>query len=536
IILNIFITGILYLFIVGRQNIFKKQHIHANWIFGILVFSLIQFMISALGINVFSFNELNLLGFKNSTIGSYFLVVISIIYISFLIPQLARFLKALISTSQYGNFKNEKHFAHLKLFIKQSSEILGITKNIKLIVTKYSNQAFTFGIFKPVIVLPFSIITQLNQQQIEAIILHELSHIKQNDYFKNYWIQIIKSILYFNPFIHYLSQDFILSCEKNADRTVTDFEYNKKSYADALLLLAQSENNILTLNASKQQPQLLQRIKVIFKDPSFQKKPVLKPVMILASASLLMFSLLQVPLNIPVSNATYSFNKSIVAEDLFPSAQLIPVINFENTIPAVAAHTVELSIKNNTEVERNQKKTIKKETVHFVSPVIVLEIEEKPKDNKDFHFISESKNNSNTPEKIDQSISLAQQVIFELYWSNLEKALAESVTSNDKEIIKDQLHAKLEDQANRLKEKALLHPEAINWNEFRLNLLQSLYNLNIDNAYNNSLLALVKINHQLENEGIATSDSSSVLLAQKQELKEFIQKVDSIKNNKIKSL
>ena len=534
---NIFITGIIYLLILIWQNLFKKNSLPAGFIFGVIVFLFVQFLFSAAGFSIFTRIDFKFLALGKNPFSYYALCGVSILYIVFLIPKLFAFLQANLLTTKSRKYKSEKHFAHLKLFVEQSQQILNISKKVKLIVTRYAQQAFTFGVLKPVIVLPFSIITQLDQHQIEAIILHELSHIKQNDYFKNYWIQIIKSILYFNPFIHYLAEEFSLNCEKNADKTVTDFEYNKKEYTSALLLLAQSKNNLLTLHASKKQPQLLQRIKIIFGDNKKEPTPVLKPLFQFSITFILFISILTIQFKVPVSqgysaHTPYQIHNQI--DDVFSS--LTPAQEFSSTeINNKTKPSFEKSIVENKTKITVPKKHKAAET-KFIAPEIVLNVEEKPTVNEDLHFSSLVDSDKSNTEKIEQSVAFAKNVIFELYWTNLENTLAESVTSSEKNIIQNILHVKLDEQAARLKEKILKSPETVNWSEFRNNLLQSLYSLNIEKAYNNSLLALVKINSQIEKESNTTSDTLYTLIAQKQEIKKFIQAVDSVKNQKVKNL
>ena len=56
------------------------------------------------------------------------------------------------------------------------------------------------GFFKPIILLPITLTTYLSATEIEAILLHELSHIKRNDYLLNMIQQLITVLLFFNPF------------------------------------------------------------------------------------------------------------------------------------------------------------------------------------------------------------------------------------------------------------------------------------------------------------------------------------------------
>jgi Antirepressor regulating drug resistance, predicted signal transduction N-terminal membrane component len=50
---------------------------------------------------------------------------------------------------------------------------------------------------------PVAAVNNLTPHQLEAVILHELSHIYRYDYFLNLILSFIKTVLYFNPFVNY---------------------------------------------------------------------------------------------------------------------------------------------------------------------------------------------------------------------------------------------------------------------------------------------------------------------------------------------
>ncbi|MBA2562683.1 MAG: M56 family metallopeptidase, partial [Chitinophagaceae bacterium] len=101
--------------------------------------------------------------------------------------------------------------------------------------------------------------------QLEAIILHELSHIKRNDYLINLLISLIETILFFNPFIVLLIKIIKKERENCCDDFVLQYQYDRHSYASALLSLEQSRNQHLrlALTSTSGKKQLLSRIKRI---------------------------------------------------------------------------------------------------------------------------------------------------------------------------------------------------------------------------------------------------------------------------------
>ena len=88
----------------------------------------------------------------------------------------------------------------LKIFNKCLHE-LNIKRKIKVYVTPFKVTPFTFGIFKPVIILPCT----FDKEEIYMILYHELNHIKMNDCFIRFITHIAISIYWFNPFVYFLN-------------------------------------------------------------------------------------------------------------------------------------------------------------------------------------------------------------------------------------------------------------------------------------------------------------------------------------------
>lgn len=62
---------------------------------------------------------------------------------------------------------------------------LGIPRKIEIRTTERAHSPVTFGVLTPVILLPAALIFQLSPAHLEAVIAHELAHVKRNDYLSN---------------------------------------------------------------------------------------------------------------------------------------------------------------------------------------------------------------------------------------------------------------------------------------------------------------------------------------------------------------
>ncbi len=142
---------------------------------------------------------------------------------------------------------------------------LNIRKPISLFLSAKVNTPVMLGILKPIILMPIATINHLNTEQVEAILLHELAHIKRNDYLFNILQTIIETILFFNPFLWFISTIIRREREHCCDDIVVATTTNPLPYAKALALLETqriAENN-LQLAATGNKKQLFNRIKRI---------------------------------------------------------------------------------------------------------------------------------------------------------------------------------------------------------------------------------------------------------------------------------
>lgn len=153
--------------------------------------------------------------------------------------------------------------ADLKVFTELKSHHLGIKRKVSLWFSEKIASPITYGFFKPVILLPFSLLNDISQEEAEAIILHELAHIKSRDYLLNWLLVAVEIIYFFNPFIKIIAQKIKLEREKNCDVQVMNFEYAPLAYAQVLLRIAKRRHELRSfqLAAARRSSQLLQRVK-----------------------------------------------------------------------------------------------------------------------------------------------------------------------------------------------------------------------------------------------------------------------------------
>ena len=143
---------------------------------------------------------------------------------------------------------------------------LNIRRHISFHLSDKVNVPLVIGYFKPVVLFPLALAAQLDIRQVEAILIHELSHIRRNDYLLNLIKTGIETVLFFNPFV-WLSGRFInIEREHACDDLVVNITGTPVTYAHALLkleILRDKATPALSMAATGKNQHLYQRIKRI---------------------------------------------------------------------------------------------------------------------------------------------------------------------------------------------------------------------------------------------------------------------------------
>ena len=162
----------------------------------------------------------------------------------------------------------------LQTFFEFLVESMGITKTVQLVISRQIDIPATLGFLKPIVLLPAAAIIHLTPAQLEAVILHELAHIKRNDYFWNLLLSVAETMLFFNPFALLLIGIARKERENCCDDHVMNFQQNAAVYAEALLNVekARARNPQLVMALGDNKHHLMDRVKRILNLPSEKNK------------------------------------------------------------------------------------------------------------------------------------------------------------------------------------------------------------------------------------------------------------------------
>ena len=179
------------------------------------------------------------------------------------------FLKLAFFVRRAGNLHHNgvsKISARWRIYIKDISSQLGIRKEVKAFLSAHIDTPQVIGFLKPVILVPAACLTHLDTDQLEAVLLHELVHIKRNDYLVNLFMATVEILFFFNPFVKQITAAIRKEREYSCDDMVIQFQYQPRHYASALLTLEKNRLIPVTYGiaaSGKNQKQLLARVERI---------------------------------------------------------------------------------------------------------------------------------------------------------------------------------------------------------------------------------------------------------------------------------
>lgn len=95
------------------------------------------------------------------------------------------------------------------------------------------------GVLRPVILLPAAAATGLSMDQLQAVIAHELAHVRRYDLVVNLLQRVIETLLFFHPAVWWISRQVSREREEACDERVLSVGFKPMQYADALVRMAE---------------------------------------------------------------------------------------------------------------------------------------------------------------------------------------------------------------------------------------------------------------------------------------------------------
>ncbi|RYY55864.1 MAG: M56 family metallopeptidase [Chitinophagaceae bacterium] len=473
------------------------------------------------------------------------LPVASVVYLIFLVVPFTHYIRSYRYVRIIRSQGLHRASAEIRLFADKVGARMGIRKDVQVWLSDFVSSPVTIGYLKPIILLPVAALNQLSPSQAEAILLHELAHIRRYDYLVNLTVKMIQTILYFNPFVKAFARIIEGEREKTCDNIVLQFQYEPHGYASALLALEKEARQlqVLTIPAfTGNRNELLARIESIMGVSRQERFSAGRLGRTLAAFGCCLVFFTVVLLSHPSrTNALDGRMAKYLSPFLvYPDNEtgnrenVASVMITSPSSPVSAVNPVRPSgssadIHHDTDEEPENPEEVQPMFASYTAdPAVPLAAAEEHLSTEQLH-------------QVKIAVQSARKVMEEIKWKDLEVSIADAMTLAQKEVAKQALQQKVEAQDwDKMEDKLKDSYSRINWPEINKNLSNAMVQIRYDSlqqVYNlalNSLATLEKTLDKTETKSIPDTDITLKLVKEKKS--ELIQATEQIKKAKAKKI
>lgn len=86
------------------------------------------------------------------------------------------------------------------------SHRLGLKRRVRLLASHLVDSPMALGLWKPVILVPMGLFSGMKPELLEALLVHELAHIRRHDYLVNLLQSFVEATLFYHPAVWWISR------------------------------------------------------------------------------------------------------------------------------------------------------------------------------------------------------------------------------------------------------------------------------------------------------------------------------------------
>lgn len=458
----------------------------------------------------------------------------SVIYLVLLSMPLLRFIRNYRYVQVIRKYGLSKMDAEWRLFVSNVAARMGIRKPVHIWISEWVTSPVTIGYLKPVILVPLAAVNQLSTQQMEAVLLHELSHIRRFDYLYNLILNIIRTILYFNPFAKAFVKIVETEREKSCDEMVLQFQYDSYEYASALLTLEKVSRDykLLMIGAAGNGKELLHRIETIMGVQQRAKVSLRQFTSVLAALFCILSVNALLILGSSLQPKGYAYRSHIAATSLNTVTKVNTVATL-NEIPNATIYSSPVALSGVATNNKHAETGLTGSAVALVAnpaiinanfeaePVVVLGQEEEA--------------------MVKEAVESSRKVLEGSQWKAIEKNLADAFSEQEKAAMKSAMREELgKFDWDQWENKLRMAYDKVDWDKVNNQLNDAINMIKTDSlmkVYNDAMVNLNLAQKELANlnlKGIPDSDISlKAITDKKRQLQKEVNRLKSIRNKKV---
>jgi len=195
---------------------------------------------------------------------------------------------------------------------------MGLKRKVRVLQSALITVPAVVGLFRPVILLPLAMLSSLSVAQVEAILMHEMYHLRRYDHYINLLQNLLEILFFFHPATWWISRHIRLEREKCVDEWVVNHTARPLDYAKALITLEENRSTTLQplVAATQSKTLLLTRIKNIMtmKTRSFNPGQKLAALLVILTATV----------SVAWINPAMTINYGHPGPDYHPDSSVVP--------------------------------------------------------------------------------------------------------------------------------------------------------------------------------------------------------------------
>ena len=239
-----FTLCVIWLLFISLIYTLPKVTVSVYWFYSLPVFFIVGEISRRVSFSLYSVPDIGLRStFQVFQDYSVFLYQTTIVDVFLTVYMMGTVLYFVMFISEYAllGYRARISTFHSELtdFARNFQKEIGISKTIPVHLSYHQKSPFSFGLIKPVIVIPEHLYITLSAEELKYVFVHEMIHIKHKDFLRQGLDHFITSLFWFNPVFQRIKKSRIIEREIICDRAVINYLGNKKNYVELLLRLTE---------------------------------------------------------------------------------------------------------------------------------------------------------------------------------------------------------------------------------------------------------------------------------------------------------
>ncbi|HEX7286809.1 MAG TPA: M56 family metallopeptidase [Candidatus Angelobacter sp.] len=119
--------------------------------------------------------------------------------------------------------------------LRRLEQPTAITRPTGLVISESALEPGIVGVFRPVMLLPTGIGSRLTDAQLDAIITHELCHVRRRDNLAAALHMLVEALFWFHPLVWWIGARMVQERERACDEEVLRLGSEPQAYAESIL-------------------------------------------------------------------------------------------------------------------------------------------------------------------------------------------------------------------------------------------------------------------------------------------------------------